>query len=379
MHIKSIDYYENLNTATEWYLDGVTLEKINLIIGKNATGKTRLLSVIYGLANLVSNDLKFNFTSGKYDILFDKNNKKTQYILEYNDIKINKEELIVDGKKLLSRGQEGKGEIFAVQLGQNMQFQAPVNELACVVRRDSVQHPFFEDIFHWGKETKLYRFGTELGRSNLVVFLEKKEMEEKLNHKETEQVVGFLKKGQKKWGDDFVNSIKSDMNYVGYKLDDVGIAPFERATLPDGSHPFGIYVQESDLTGKTFQVDMSQGMFRVLSLLAQIAYSKFSNSATCILIDDIGEGLDYDRSSTLIKLLVDKVKETNIQLIMSTNDRFVMNNVPLEYWSILKRTGPKCITLNIRNAKKIFDDFNFTGLSNFDFFSTDFYLNGLDE
>jgi hypothetical protein len=48
-----------------------------------------------------------------------------------------------------------------------------------------------------------------------------------------------------------------------------------------------------------------------------------------ILIDDIGEGLDFDRSSRLIKLLIEIAeKNENIRLIMSTNDRFVMNAVP---------------------------------------------------
>lgn len=378
MFLKSINYCEHLNTSSEWYLEDVILGKINLIIGKNATGKTRLLNVISGVANLVANDIKFNFTSGKYKLVFDNNKREEVYVLEYEDRKINKEEFFVDGRKLLSRGENGVGEIYANELGQNMKFQAPVNELACVSRRDSVQHPFFDSLYKWGKETKIYRFGTELGKSMLAVFLEK-EKEESLNHKETEKAVGFFKQGEKKWGEDFVNEIKNDMNAIGYGIDEIGISAVERVTLQDGSHPFGLYVQETDLTGKTYQVDMSQGMFRVLSLLVQIAYSKFSNTSTCILIDDIGEGLDYDRSSLLIKLLIGKVKDTNIQLIMSTNDRFVMNNVPLEYWSILKRVGPKCTTLNIHNSKKIFDDFNFTGLSNFDFFSTDFYLKGLEE
>jgi ABC-type lipoprotein export system ATPase subunit len=55
-----------------------------------------------------------------------------------------------------------------------------------------------------------------------------------------------------------------------------------------------------------------------------------TNKLTCVLIDDIGEGLDYERSSNLIKLLLKKMKKESIQLIMSTNDRFVMNNIPYD-------------------------------------------------
>jgi len=57
---------------------------------------------------------------------------------------------------------------------------------------------------------------------------------------------------------------------------------------------------------------------------------------------------------------------------MSTNDRFVMNNVPLEYWQVIQRKGGECRIYNYQNSKDIFDEFTYTGLNNFDFLATDF-------
>ena len=57
---------------------------------------------------------------------------------------------------------------------------------------------------------------------------------------------------------------------------------------------------------------------------------------------------------------------------MATNDRFVMNNVPLECWTVLQREGQKCAVYNYNNSKDFFEEFKFTGLNNFDFFATDF-------
>jgi len=57
---------------------------------------------------------------------------------------------------------------------------------------------------------------------------------------------------------------------------------------------------------------------------------------------------------------------------MSTNDRFVMNNVPLEEWCVLQRRGSVVRVLNYTNSKELFDEFKFTGLSNFDFLAMDF-------
>ena len=117
---------------------------------------------------------------------------------------------------------------------------------------------------------------------------------------------------------------------------------------------------------------MSQGMFRVLSLIIQLNYSKMAQRATTVVIDDIGEGLDFERSCALINLLMAKYSGSNIQLIMATNDRFVMNQVPLETWSVLQRSGHHCRVFNHANSSQAFEEFKFTGLNNFDFFATDF-------
>jgi hypothetical protein len=97
---------------------------------------------------------------------------------------------------------------------------------------------------------------------------------------------------------------------------------------------------------------------------------------SCILIDDIGEGLDYERSASLIKLIIKKVENTSIQLVMATNDRFVMNSVPIEYWSIIDREASHCKFYNQKNSAALFKDFELTGLSNFDFFSSGYFQRG---
>ena len=113
-------------------------------------------------------------------------------------------------------------------------------------------------------------------------------------------------------------------------------------------------------------------MFRAFSLLIQINFALLNGTPSCIIIDDIGEGLDFDRSCALIELLMEKVKGSSVQLVMATNDRFVMNKVPLEYWTVLRREEGKTRIYNYANSKEIFDEFSFTGLNNFDFLATDF-------
>jgi len=78
-------------------------------------------------------------------------------------------------------------------------------------------------------------------------------------------------------------------------------------------------------------------------------------------------------------LLTDKAKNTSVQLVMATNDRFVMNNVPPEYWSVIQRIGAISRIYNYRNSQKIFAEFALTGLNNFDFFANKLYESQADD
>jgi hypothetical protein len=120
---------------------------------------------------------------------------------------------------------------------------------------------------------------------------------------------------------------------------------------------------------------MSQGMYRAIALL--IIVEKFiANIENCtILIDDLGEGLDFERSKKLTKLLFEKTKDRNMQLIIASNDRFLINTVDIKKINFLERTGHFVKAYNYENSKELFDEFQLTGLNNFDFFSDQIFKN----
>lgn len=380
--LRSIEYWENRNECEDWRLDKFTLQQINLLVGRNATGKTRTLNIISALANLVSGDQKLVFYSGNYIVDFDQQGVPVKYELHYHDQKVLKEDLIIANEPVLRRGSGGVGTIKAVKLGEDMDFQTPENELACVARRDSIQHPFFEELYQWGKKVQHFHFGKDLGRNTFAIFQKNKKMTDEPNLKDTDKAaIVLLKKGLKKFGDSFKSLILEDMRQLNYDLAEIGTEFVPNVETESGvpGEVEGIFVKEVDLAEKIFQHQISQGMFRAISLIIQINYAQLEKSTRWLLIDDIGEGLDYERSTSLIKLLIEKAKQSSVQLIMSTNDRFVMNNVPLEYWAVIQRLGHRCKVFNYENSKPIFDDFQFTGLSNFDFLTTEFYLGGFDQ
>ena len=370
MKLVDVNYVQWENTSREWKIEGVKLGPLNLLVGSNASGKSRTLNIINGLAKFLAGDSKVGILSGSWNVTFKDEGRHLLYTLQISDAKVVKEEFKVDGTECLQRGAGGIGKIWAEKLQDSIDFQVPEDQLAAVARLDSIQHPFFEPLHTWGKSLYHYPFGSPLGKDFLGLI--RPDVKIDVDPRDTNQVVGIYRKGEKDFGDSFKEAIKADMAEIGYLIDDVGtIAPTSIAI--QGSHPIvGMYVRESDLGDITDQGDMSQGMFRALSIIIQLNYSGLSKNPSCILIDDIGEGLDFERSCSLIKLLVNKAEQSSVQLVMATNDRFVMNTVPLESWTVLRRVGGKIKVYNHENSKKRFDEFKFTGMNNFDFFALNF-------
>lgn len=379
IRLVSIAYSERKGTPREWVLDPVALGQVNLLVGKNATGKSRTLSVSAGLARLFTAAPRFMVDDGSYDVLFDNNGGKLRYVLCVHSGKVTNEEYFIGEQRVLYRapGQNGEIEMHGAKDGPQMvPFSPPESELAVLIRRDAIQHPYLERLHEWAAATRHYTFGTPLGRENLALIVKGGP---EPDDRDANQVVGIFRKAYKEFGDNFVEAVKMDMAEMQYQIDDIkAVSPQNVKMVPSitGEAELScIGIKEEGLDRVIDQTEMSQGMFRALSILIQVNYSQMAKRASCILIDDIGEGLDFERSTRLIAVLRKKAADSSFQLIMTTNDRFVMNNVPLTEWLVLQRQGGNVRVRNYKNSQKLFDDFRFTGLSNFSFLEMDFIGN----
>ncbi len=169
------------------------------------------------------------------------------------------------------------------------------------------------------------------------------------------------------------------MKGIGYDLLDFGIISFSERYNQADQDRYVVYTQEAGLEKQVNQRDMSQGMFRAFSVLVQLNYYTLCGEKGMVIIDDIGEGLDFSRAKLLVALLIRKAKAEGIQLLMSTNDSFIMNAVDIEHWAVIMREGNKISLFNYENSREIFEEFKFTGLNNFDFYTSEFFKSGLVE
>ncbi|MBL7741696.1 MAG: ATP-binding protein [Chitinophagaceae bacterium] len=378
MILTRFQYREFQDSPKYWELDSVELQNVNLIVGKNASGKTRVLNVIKGLANLLFNSPKITFQNGYYNTRFDLSQGTIEFEVEIKDGVVEKERLSIDGEQYIIRGSEGSGQIKNIKTKENIDFKIPKDELMSG-RRDEIQFPFLDSLYNWASLVRKFRFTLEQQKNTLALLDSNSPKPKDFNLRDTDKVLAVFKDGLKKHSTRFTSQIIEDFNRVGFDITEIDLGQMISISVEvsaPGTSINGLRIKERDRNGMTDQYAMSDGMFRALSLVIHFVYYDFEKLSGCILIDDIGEGLDFERATNLIKLLIEKTGKTSVQLIMSSNDKFIMNNTDLKYWQIISREGGRVHMYNQKNSPEAFGDFKFTGLNNFDFFTSEFFKTG---
>ena len=168
MNIKKIKY-SHIYKGDTWKINGgnddyLQLNSINLIVGQNATGKSNTISTIFQLANLLANKidlLKLVYDTAEYDVFFNDQFDEIHYMLKYVEGKVTDEKLYLNGELRVDR-QAGK--IYYESLNQMVDTQTE-DFMLLSSRRDSIQFPYLDKLFHWGNRISEYNFGTLMGKN----------------------------------------------------------------------------------------------------------------------------------------------------------------------------------------------------------------------
>ena len=381
MLLQSLKYIRLQGKPKEWIIQGcdgnpVCFGNFNLIVGKNSAGKTQTLGVIREIASLFSyySDLsEVRYATARYDLTFTKDNDVYEYSLEYENRVVTVETLSINGEKKLDRAENS---IYSETKKQFDKLDLADNKVTVCLHNDE-EYPYLGKLFTWGFTLKNTAFSNQFEKNYLLDDLSKLDVESPRELKERALLLYTFQRGRKLFGKTFTKRIMDQMEMLGYNIHLIDIIQ-----LPGG---YSLCVQDEgmdddeDGNGYIDQMEMSQGMFRALSFLIHLNYALLNNISVCILIDDLGEGLDFDRSNILIDLMMKGIDKSGLQIFVTTNDRYIMNKFPLKYWSVIERDHKQSLFFNYYNSKENFDEFEFTGLNNFDFFTTNFYAEGFHE
>jgi len=370
MILSAIKYTRYAGAPREWSIIGkdddyAYFGNINLLVGKNASGKSRTLNVIREIASLLSGKIDLKHIASpteSFELIFTEGKTCYKYILEIKEREVSTEILYLDNKVLLDKN---KG-IIANTHGEKISVDIQNTQLL-ITQSGSDGKPYFKDLVSWGQSLHNYLFANQLEKSRLVKDYTKIIEEEEQDVEGSDVLIYTFYKGRKDFGDAFVSEVISCMRELGYYVSDIDIQE-KRAR-------YGLIIEEE---GKytVSQREMSQGMFRALSLFIMMSYARLNDLTFCLLIDDMGEGIDFERSKKMMEIVIKKINRSNIQFFMTSNDRNIMNQIPLRFWTVIGRENNKSVFYDYTNSKENFDDFKYTGLNNFDFLATDFYCKG---
>ncbi len=275
---------------------------------------------------------------------------KMDYSFRLNNGVVEKEMLTVNGVMLIKRTK-------ATARYENTKINPPSERLVVQIRRDKDLYPEIEQLMRWVEGVTSVSCSdinpfTIIGTGKSVNPYSFSELVDALSPAETKKVL-------------------ADAKELGYNIS--GIRTIEAA---NGVRL--VQLKERSIANEMVDMQLSNGMLRTLYLLCFVAVVKHNKKLTMLLIDDMGEGLDYRRSTDLGKIVFEDCAQNGLQLIASSNDAFLMDVVDIANWQVLRRKGNKVSAINQSLNHDLFRRFRMTGLSNFDLFSSDFidsYLN----
>lgn len=330
----------------DWELRNLKLGEVNLIVGKNGVGKSRSLVTTTFLGQLTEKNNNITQSFSLFVKFQDGQNDIFEYSIKMENKQVLLEELKYNNNLVVERDQTNS-KIQSILTSEFNTVYLPTNELSFNVHRDTANYPFLEKIYSW---------------TQFMVFISFARIIPQIpDYNNFAYRLGYLFKSLSLKSRE---TIIKELNRVGYDIENISI--HEQGDL------IFLDITERHIEKSISFHQLSQGTFRTLFILTLLENIIELKNTRTLAIDDFCEGLDYERVIKLGKIVFQKCKEHNIQLIASSNDNFLMDVVDIEHWNILQREGNMVTAINKESHPKLFDNFKFTGLSNFDFFATDY-------
>lgn len=334
----------------DWEIGPIHFSQQSLIVGPNASGKSTVLRCIRNFVRIVLGYSKVDaLPDCQYELEFSNDIGVVTYTLLIQAGRVVKELLKTGDTVRLVRDENGS------RVGEEP-VNVPETTLVLNARRDIVKYPDIEMVLTWVEKMSSFIFSNILSSNSSVSPFTTSQLDICVMWEK-------LKETQKEAVKDWMRELRYNIKTIDIALNKLG----EKS----------LFVVEDEVASPVIMGSMSNGMFRVLYLFVYLHYVA-SYTSGAVLIDDIGEGLDYFRSSSLGKKLFAFGQEHGVQMIVTSNDSFLVDTVDLSAWVLLKRTGRVVTSISAKTNPEDFARFRKLGLSNFDLMKTDFLVRYFD-
>jgi len=372
LFFKSLDHEEefydaNSDSMHHWKLTDLQFSKFTIIAGLNSTGKTRTCNVIRNTVKKIIEPMK-TLMLGKTHLTFsiseNESYKLTISIEEDIDRKrsIKKEELYdVGGTGALFNRDNllfDRRVIYDAISKQHTNYSPPDDTLTFHVRRDKVSYPYIEEIIN--QMRKFHFLDSEEPRSVAAIYGGKLPLQLPIEILPSLTPFWF---GQ--IAEDKKLGILNDINSLDFPITNI----FVKEIIFGGQRIPMLYFEEKGVKGTYDFLQVSSGMRKIVFL---IMFLHLIEEGSCVLIDNVGDGLDYNRSINILPI-IEKIAEDK-QIIISTNNEILLNQTNIENWNILFREGDVVKAYNYENSKEQLMKFANTGLSNYEYFQDKYFL-----
>lgn len=377
LKIKSILIDENeTNGKPHWKSNVFEFSDLNLIIGPNASGKTQFLRRIDYLRGLHTPDqptknISTIFkTSIKFDVISEDGSflKSIDYNLTISPGPILEEEIkgsdgtlhftFKDNNALLWDETEKKQKSFLYNNTSTITKQVShMKEFGTIAQIGK----FFQNVLHI-QSNNFNQFEVEINMNQIVP------------SRSMSNISPVILNWKRNFPDIYKQLISKYKSFFD-KVQD-----FETELIPTTntiSSAEILSLSEKDIDRQIKIFDMSSGMVRILALLALSFIRRLPRreAPSLILIDEIDNGLDYERVGSIIDLL--KSEADFSQIVVSSHSPVVCNFIDPNDWRVFRRKGSiHKITspLKIEDTKKLIED---SKKSNWDLYKTHISKSGL--
>ena len=344
MRISSFGYKEQGWELAELF----PIKPLNLLVARNATGKTRTIRAFQNVMSFLQMKKVFMDIRSLEAVLKFTSDEDAEWKMDYSfkvkDGIVEKETLVVNEKVLIKRSKTSAKY-------KTTKINPPAEKLVVQIRRDKELYPEIEQLMTWAEGVTSLSCSdinpfTILGTGTYINPYSFSDLVDSLSQREMKKVLTVAKE-------------------LGYNIASI-------KTVEATKDIKLVQLKERSVANEMIDMQLSSGMLRTLYLLCFISVIKHNKKLSMLLIDDMGEGLDYKRSVDLGKMIFEDCEQNGLQLIASSNDAFLMDVVDIANWHVLRRKGSKVSTINQATHPDLFRKFRMTGLSNFDLFSSDF-------